>query len=90
MRYTRTCACCGAEYSFCTLDVKSNGDKWRFAYDSEMCRDIFHVLSDHSTGTATAEEVVSTLERYDVTDYSIFKPSIQAHIERVVALLNLA
>ena len=88
MKVTRTCACCGNEYSYCLKDAKHSDDMWRNAFDTTMCRDVFKILSAYSAEIATAEEVIAVVNSFGVTDYSIFKASIATKLNNIAAQIT--
>lgn len=85
MKSIRHCACCGKQYVYCPSDSPDGRDMWRMAFDTEICRDVFHILADCSSGNMTKDEATDAIKAKDLADLSIFKDSIRQQIEALIA-----
>ena len=85
MSKERKCIFCGATYLYCNhCNEYVNEPKWKFNFDSEKCHDLYGVIGGYNIGVNTIEDVKSTLDKYNVTDYSIFSKKLQDKLNELV------
>lgn len=85
MSKERTCIFCGQKYQYCNhCREYANEPKWKFNFDSEKCHDLYEVIGGYNIGVKTIEDVKSTLNKYEVTDYSIFSKKLQDALNGVI------
>ena len=53
-------------------------------FDTEKCHDLYMVIGGYNIGVNTIEEVKSTLDKYEVTDYSIFSKKLRDKLNELV------
>ena len=81
----RVCYCCGHEYYFCPSCPKDKKDPQIYTmWDSEVCKDIFNILSNESLKKITTKECKEKLVELGVDKIDIKKDSVKAHINRVM------
>ena len=77
MAQERKCLCCGATYKYCpSCNKDSNKPAWMFNYDKESCKDLFNAISGYNMGIQTKDNVKTVLDKYNITDYGVYKESI--------------
>ena len=82
----RTCHCCGKEYYYCPSCPDDRRDPRIYVmWDSELCREIFTVLTNESTKKITTLECKEKLIELGVTKDAVFKDSIKKHVDRVMS-----
>lgn len=85
MARTRNCIFCGETYTFCPHCSDSNKyPSWKFNFDSEKCHDLYEVVAGYNMGVNTIEDIKNTLDKYNVTDYSIFSKKLQDKLNELV------
>lgn len=78
MSKERKCIFCGKTYLYCNhCQDYINEPKWKFNFDSEKCHDLYEVIGGYNMGIKTIENVKNELDKYNVTDYSIFSKKLQ-------------
>ena len=81
----RVCYCCGHEYYFCPSCPKDRKDPQIYTmWDSEVCKDIFNILSNESLKKITTKECKEKLIELGVDKIDIKKDSVKKHINRVM------
>lgn len=84
MSQNRTCIFCGKEYQYCpNCRDYSSYPGWMINFDSEKCHDLYNVVAGYNIGIRKIEEVKATLDKYNVTDYSIFTKALQEKLSGV-------
>lgn len=78
----RTCLCCGKPYEYCNHCGKDM-EPWKNLYDSIECKEVMNAVSAYNAGLADAEQIKAVLNKYNVTDYSKYKGSINAVLEAI-------
>lgn len=85
MAKIRHCIFCGAEYEYCPhCSDSSKNPSWKFNFDTERCHDIYDVMAGYSMGIKTIEDIKTILDKYEVTDYSIFSSNLQAKLNELI------
>lgn len=85
MAKTRQCIFCGNEYEYCPHCSNSNKyPNWMFNFDTEKCHDLYEVVAGYNMGIKTIEDVKSALDKYEVTDYTIFSKKLQDKLKELV------
>ena len=82
----RTCIICGSSYVYCPKC--GNGDKaetWRYLYDTELCNNIFNVLSSYTHGHIKKAEAKDKLEALKIPKNMKFKTDIKDQIDEIMA-----
>lgn len=85
MAKERKCIFCGSTYEYC--NHCKNNDKypaWMFNFDTEKCHDLYEVVAGYNMGIKTIEDVKSVLDKYEVSDYTIFSKKLQDKLNEVV------
>ena len=86
MSKERTCIFCGKTYEYCpNCRNYSTYPTWMANFDTEKCHELYDVIAGYNIGIRTIEDVKATLDKYDVTDYSIFSKGLQDKIKSVGA-----
>lgn len=81
----RTCHCCGREYYYCPSCPDDRRDPRIYVmWDSELCREIFNVLTEESTKKISTLECKEKLIELGVTQDTVLKESVRKHIDRVM------
>ena len=81
----RVCYCCGHEYYYCPSCPKDKKDPQIYTmWDSEVCKDIFNILSNESLKKITTKECKEKLVELGVDKINIKKDSVKNHIDRVI------
>lgn len=82
----RTCYCCGRKYYYCTSCPDDRRDPRIYVmWDSELCREIFSVLSNESAKKITTLECKEKLIELGVTKETVLKESVRKHVDRVMS-----
>lgn len=85
MSAKKKCLFCGKEYVYCNhCREYANAPEWKVNFDSEKCHDIYNVMAQYGMGSKTIEDVKTVLDKYEVTDYSIFSKSTQDKLNSLV------
>lgn len=84
MAKERKCLCCGKAYEYCPNCGKSS-EPWKIDFDSESCRDLFNVISGYNMGISNKENVNFVIDKYSITDYTIYKDSIRNKLESILS-----
>lgn len=85
MAKERHCIFCGSTYEYCPhCGHYNNEPEWKFNFDSEKCHDLYEVIAGFNMGIKTIEDVKETLNKYNVTDYSIFSKKLQDALDKIV------
>ena len=68
MESMRKCTLCPShKYKYCSkCKNQSLIEPWRFLYDTETCRDVYHILSEFAFGRLSAPEAKEQLSKYNV------------------------
>ena len=85
MEPMRKCTLCPShKYSYCNkCKAPSLIEPWRMLFDSETCRDVYHILSEFAFGRKTAIEARSELENYEVPNKEDMTSSLRKNLEDV-------
>lgn len=82
----RTCYCCGRKYYYCPSCPDDRRDPRIFVmWDSELCKEIFNVLTNESTKKTTTLECKNKLIELGVTKDTILRESVRNHVDRVMS-----
>lgn len=85
MSKERKCIFCGTTYQYCpNCRDFSSYPKWMAEFDTEKCHDLYTVIGGYNIGINTIQDVKSTLDKYDVTDYSIFSKKLRDKLNELV------
>lgn len=85
MAKLRRCIFCGNEYEYCNhCKDSAKYPEWKFNFDTEKCHDLYDVIAGYNMGIKTIEDVKSILDKYEVTDYSIFSKKLQDKLNELV------
>lgn len=80
----RTCIVCGKQHEYCGYCSKYDSlPTWKFLFDTENCKDVFHAVSDYLQGEIT-EDVAR--ERLSKCNLSV-KDEFNDKIKETLALL---
>ncbi len=83
---SRKCIICGSDYIYCPRCGKGNKDEtWRYLYDTELCNEIFNVLSSFAHNHIKKEEAREKLEALDIPKGMKFTAEIKKQIDIVMA-----
>ena len=74
----RICKCCGKEYEYCPHCGKYSDEPWKNITDTMECREVLNIVSAYNIKLATKEQVKKVIDKYGVTDFNKYKPSIAA------------
>ena len=85
MSKQRKCVFCGKEYSYCPHCGTNSSPGWMMNFDSIECRDIYNVLAGYNMGLSSADDVKAELDKYHITDYSVFSKKIQDKLMEIVS-----
>ena len=78
MSKERKCLFCGSTYQYCpNCSEYTKYPKWMSEFDTEKCHDLYGVMAKYGIGEKTIEDVKATLDKYNVTDYTIFSKKLQ-------------
>ena len=78
----RKCLCCGKLYEYCNHCGKDM-EPWKNLYDSLECKEVMNAVSAYNAGLADAAQVKAVLDKYNVTDHSKYKDSINAVLKAI-------
>lgn len=85
MAKLRHCIFCGGEYEYCNHCKDSTKyPEWKFNFDTEKCHDLYEVIAGYNMEVNTIEDVKSILDKYEVTDYTIFSKKLQDKLNELV------
>lgn len=84
MAKERACIFCGKVYEYCPHCNNNSEPTWKFNFDSEKCHDLYDAVAGYNMGVKTIDDVKATLDKYEVTDYSIFSERIQNKLNELV------
>ena len=78
MSKERTCIFCGKTYQYCpNCRDFSSYPQWMVNFDTDKCHDLYNVIAGYNVGIRKIEDVKAVLDKYNVTDYSIFTKDLQ-------------
>lgn len=67
MAKKRTCLVCGGSYTYCPHCGGNNAQEtWRFLYDNENCRSIYHVYDEYRDNAISDEEAKQRLSQLNI------------------------
>lgn len=83
MKSMRKCTLCPShQYEYCTICKKDSiVESWRLLFDSENCRDIYHILSEYAFNRKTAIEAYNELQKYNIPDKELIQTSLRKNYE---------
>lgn len=84
MAKERSCIFCGQKYEYCPHCNNNSEPAWKFNFDSEKCYSLYNVVAGYNMGVKTVDEVKEVLDKYEVTDYSIFSQKLQDRLNEIV------
>ena len=85
MAKLRRCIFCSTEYEYCPhCSDSSKYPEWKFNFDTEKCHDLYDVIAGYNMNVKTIEDVKSILDKYEVTDYTIFSKKLQDKLNELV------
>ena len=77
MSKIRECICCSKSYRYCpSCGEYVNYPIWMAEFDSDVCHEIFNVVSGYNMGVMTKSDVKKVIDKFKIKDFSIFKDSI--------------
>lgn len=76
MSEKRKCLCCGKEYDYCPNCGKAS-TPWKFNFDTEACKELFNIISAYNMKIANDDAIQKILDKYSITDFSIYKENIK-------------
>lgn len=78
MANNRTCICCGKSFYYCTsCNGSSRNTGISMNYDTHECAELVNAISGYSMKLWNKSKIKEVLDKYNVTDYSKYKQSIQ-------------
>lgn len=78
MANNRTCICCGKSFYYCTsCNASSRNTGISMNYDTHECAELVNAISGYSMKMWDKSKIKEVLNKYNVTDYSKYKQSIQ-------------
>lgn len=81
----RICHCCGKGYYYCPSCPDDRRDPRVYVmWDSELCREIFNVLTNESIGKISTLECKERLIKLGVNKDTILKDNVRKHVDRVM------
>ena len=82
----RKCIICGSEYTYCPKCGDGNKDEtWRYLYDTELCSNIFDVISSFTHGHINKVEAKEKLEALNIPKGMKFNDEIKNQINAIMA-----
>ena len=85
LKSKRICKCCGKEYEYCPHCGSKSDELWKHLTDTKECLAVFNIVAAYNVGRANAAQVKKVLKENNITDYSTFKDSIVAVLDKVFA-----
>ena len=84
-RGTRKCIICGKEYVYCPhCGNGSKEETWRYLYDSELCLNVFNVLSKYQFKHITKEEAKAEIEKLEIPKDVKFTGEVKKQVDEIV------
>ena len=83
MAIKRKCVCCGKEYEFCPNCMKKADPAWMTTFDSEVCKDLFNIVSAYNMKKVGKVRVQAFLAEHNITDFNKFTEPIKKVLEEV-------
>lgn len=83
MAEKRKCLCCEKEYEYCVKCGKSQNMPWKVNFDSEPCKELFNIVSAYNMNLVKEDRIKEVLDKYSITDYSVYKKSIRDVLEKL-------
>lgn len=84
MAKTRKCIFCGREYEYCpNCNDYSRYPKWMFNFDDEKCHELYNIIGAYNIGLKTKEDIKTVLDKYNITDYSVFNKSVTDRLNSI-------
>jgi hypothetical protein len=85
MAKQKTCIFCGKTYEYCPhCQNDQKYPNWKFNFDSEKCHDLYDVVAGYGMGIKTVEDIKKVLDKYEVTDYTIFSKKLQDKLNELI------
>lgn len=85
MSTKRICVACGTEYDYCPKCAKyAKYPKWMWKCDTEICNELFDVVSAYKMDVKSIEDVKVIVDTYGITDYSKYSDGIQKVLNELV------
>ena len=84
MSKERVCIFCQKIYSYCPHCSDKSQPAWKFNFDTEKCYSLYDAVAGYNMGVKTIDEVKEVLDKYEVTDYSIFSQRLQDKLNEIV------
>lgn len=82
----RTCYCCGRKYYYCPSCSGEKKDSRIYTmWDSELCMEIFNLLTNESFKKITTLECKKKLIELGVDENTVLKDSVRKHVDRVMS-----
>ena len=83
----RKCTLCPSHiYEYCpSCKDKKIIEPWRLLFDSENCRDAYHIISEFAFGRLSANEAKSQLDKIDVPNKEDMQPALRKNLEDLYA-----
>lgn len=83
---SRKCIICGSAYTYCPKCGDGNKEEtWRYLYDTELCNDIFNVVSSFTHGHIKKAEAKEKLEALKIPKEMKFNAEIKNQIDTIMA-----
>ena len=85
MKSMRKCTLCPSHlYEYCNkCKPESQIVPWRLSFDSENCRDIYHILAEFAFGRKTAIEARKELDNYQIPNKEEMTSSLRKNLEDI-------
>ena len=85
MAKLRKCLFCSTQFEYCGhCKEHSNEPTWKANFDTEKCHDLYEVMAGYGMGIKTIEDVKAVLDKYNVTDYTIFSKKLQDKLNELI------
>lgn len=80
----RTCIVCGTQHEYCGYCSEYDSlPKWKFLFDNENCKEIFHAVGDYIQDEMTAEDARKILDKCDLSYKEKFNKKIKETIDEL-------
>lgn len=84
MANNRECICCGRKYYYCnTCSSSSKNTGISMVYDTVECQELTNAISGYSMKIWDKDKIADVLKKYNITDYTKYKESIQKQLNEL-------
>lgn len=84
MAKERQCIACLNTYKYCpTCGEFAKYPTWMTEYDTEECKEVFNAISGFNMGIKKAEDVKNVIDKFGITDFNKFKPTIASKLNEL-------